>query len=222
MKIHKAGWPFVGGAGLLFVGLVWMAVRIQNEPLALLSGVVLLLALFCAYFFRDPARVIPKGDRLVLSPADGKILEIVEETDKATGQKMWMIRIFLSVFDPHIQRAPVQGTIRRIQYKKGKFLDARNPQAPFENERNLFEISPAGGHIPGPIYVTQIAGLIARRIVWWVKESQVVSAGEQFGLIRFGSQVDIAMPQSLKLRVKKGDILEAGSSILADMPQKMG
>ena len=193
----------------------------ESDILGYVSGVALLATGFICYFFRDPARVIPTNDRLVVSPADGKILDIVEETDKASGQKMWMIRIFLSVFDPHIQRSPLKGTIRRIQYKKGKFLDARNPQAPFVNEQNLFEITPAGT-MPGPIYVTQIAGLIARRIVWWVKEGQSLSAGEQFGLIRFGSQVDISIPQVLKLRVKKGDVVEAGSSILADFPVKIG
>ncbi len=222
MKIHKEGAPFAGGAAVFFILLAAGAYLWNSEILAWLSGVAFLLMAFCAYFFRDPDREIPTSDRFVLSPADGKILDIVEETDKASGQKMWMIRIFLSVFDPHIQRSPLKGTIRRIHYKKGKFLDARHPQAAFENEQNVFEIIPVGEVMPGPLYVTQIAGLIARRIVWWVKEGQTLNAGERFGLIRFGSQVDIAIPQSLKLRAKKGDVVEAGSSILADMPVKMG
>lgn len=216
MKIAKEGWPFILGSAATAI-LFWiLAASLRSTFFGFLTGVNVLAALFCAYFFRDPARAIPAGDRWILSPADGKVMEVIEGRDPISTEPVWILRIFLSVFEPHIQRAPVAGRVRMIQYKKGKFLDARDPQAAFENEQNRIEISGSEGGKP-LIVVTQIAGLIARRIVCWVKEGQMVAAGEQIGLIRFGSQVDMVLPKAATVRVKAGDHVTAGDTIIAEV-----
>jgi len=216
MRIVREGWPFILGcliaADLFLAG----AIVLKSGVLTGMALVLFLASAFCAYFFRDPARVIPMGERLLLSPADGKILEIAEGQDSIAVGPVWVLRIFLSVFEPHLQRSPVAGRVKRIEYKKGKFLDARDPKAPFENEQNRIEIETQGSD-PQVFVVTQIAGLIARRIVCWVKEGQKVEAGERIGLIRFGSQVDVVMPKQARLRVKAGDFVTAGDTVLADL-----
>ena len=215
MKIVREGWPFILGcliaADLFLAG----AIVLKSRGLAGLALILFLASLFCAYFFRDPARAIPEGNRFLLSPADGKILEIAEGQDPIAAGPVWVLRIFLSVFEPHLQRSPFSGRVTRIEYKKGKFLDARDPKAPFENEQNRIEMVSESGATA--LVVTQIAGLIARRIVCWVKEGQKVEAGERIGLIRFGSQVDVVMPKNARLRVKQGDFVTAGDTVLADL-----
>jgi phosphatidylserine decarboxylase len=211
MRVCKQGWPFVIGCfivGSLFMG---MGLILQNDWPAWVAGLAFLLALYCAYFFRDPVRSVPVNDRWILSPADGKVMEAVKGEDN--GTPVWIVRIFLSIFDPHLQRAPLAGTIRAVRYKQGKFLDARDPQAHFENEQNRIEMTTAAG----PVSVTQIAGLIARRIVCWIKAGDTLAGGQQFGLIRFGSQVDITFPVSAKLRVQTGERVKAGESVLAEL-----
>ena len=215
MRIVREGWPFILGCLVvsdLFLtgGVIW-----KNGFLAGIAVVFFLATLFCAYFFRDPARVIPAGDQFILCPADGKILEIIEGKDPIVSEPVWILRIFLSVFEPHLQRSPIAGSVQAIAYKKGKFLDARDPQAPFDNEQNRIEIVSDSGHVR--LVVTQIAGLIARRIVCWVKEGQKIKSGERIGLIRFGSQVDVVMSKTVKLRVKTGDFVTAGDTILAEI-----
>jgi phosphatidylserine decarboxylase len=228
MRIVREGWPFILGCLVASDLFLAGAIVLKSGVLTGFALVLFLASLFCVYFFRDPVRVIPSGEKMLLSPADGKILEIVEGQDPVANGPVWVLRIFLSVFNAHLQRSPVAGRVKRIEYKKGKFLDARDPKAPFENEQNRIEIDPSppaplpegeGGRRPGEgtIVVTQIAGLIARRIVCWVKEGQKVEAGERIGLIRFGSQVDVVMPQNARLRVKAGDIVTAGDTVLADL-----
>jgi phosphatidylserine decarboxylase len=217
MRIAKAGWPFIlgcAGAGLLVFAL---AMHFHSEMLGMLAGIAFLCGAFCAYFFRDPDRQIPEGDHLILSPADGRITEIVKLKDAAWGEDVWVMRIFLSVFDPHIQRTPVAGTVGAIQYKRGCFIDARHPNACIENEQNRIEVK--ADRFRAPIAVTQIAGLIARRIVCWVKEGQTLKAGEQIGLIRFGSQVNVVIPVHAQLKVKAGDYIRAGSDVIAEVPR---
>jgi phosphatidylserine decarboxylase len=216
MRLAKAGYPFVVGCLIVAIIFSLSASAFGGVFLGMLAGAAFLAAGFCAYFFRDPPRVIPQGEHLVLSPADGKVMEVIEGTDAAFTEPVWILRIFLSVFDPHIQRLPVAGTVQAIRYKTGKFLDARDPKACFENEQNRVEVRPASSRIKGPIIVTQIAGLIARRIICWVKEGQSMATGEQFGLIRFGSQVDVVLAKSLTIKVKAGDRVEAGSSVIAE------
>ncbi|HVO33416.1 MAG TPA: phosphatidylserine decarboxylase [Elusimicrobiota bacterium] len=215
MRICKEGWPFIGGALAAALLFCLLAVAVGSPFLGFLGGLSLVAAAFCAYFFRDPRRHIPAGDDLILSPADGRILEIVESRDESFPDPAWVIRIFLSVFDPHLQRSPVRGVVRAVRYTAGKFLDARDPKAPFENERNRIEIQPF--KFPAPIVVTQIAGLIARRIVCDVAEGQSLFAGSRLGLIRFGSQVDVALPKSVRIKVRAGDYVKAGEAVLAEV-----
>jgi len=226
MRIVKEGWPFILGclvASDLFLlgGLVW------HLPFLIgLAALLFLATAFCLYFFRDPARVVPQNDNLILCPADGKVVEVVEGQDAGSSGPVWLVRIFLSVFDPHLQRSPISGKVRKIEYKAGKFLDARDPKAHIDNEQNRIEIVPSPQPSPdgrgrqssgeGDIVVTQIAGLIARRIVCWVKEGQSVKAGERIGLIRFGSQVDVVLPKSATIKVKAGDVVTAGDTVLAE------
>ena len=215
MRIVREGWPFI--LGCLIASDLFLAGAIVLKS-GIFTGIALVFFLataFCAWFVRDPARVIPAGDRLLLSPADGRILEIAEGNDAVSPDPVWVLRIFLSIFEPNLQRSPVAGKVRVITYKKGKFLDARDPKAPFENEQNRIEIVPDSG--APALVVTQIAGLIARRIVCWVKEGQAVQAGERIGLIRFGSQVDVVIPKSVRLCVKQGDFVTAGDTVLADL-----
>jgi phosphatidylserine decarboxylase len=215
MRIVREGWPFILGCLIASDLFLAGAIVLKSGILTGIAVICFLATAFCGWFFRDPARVIPPGDRLFLAPADGRILEIIEGKDPIATESVWILRIFLSVFEPHLQRSPVAGKVRAIKYKKGKFLDARDPKAPFENEQNRIEIIPDSG-VPA-LVVTQIAGLIARRIVCWVKEGQAVQAGERIGLIRFGSQVDVVMPKSARLRVKQGDFVTAGDTVLADL-----
>src|SRR5687768_8451170 len=192
MRIVREGWPFIFGCLAVSGGLALLARKWACPYTAMASGVALLAGLFCAYFFRDPIREIPTGENLILCPADGRVLEIVDAQEN--GKPVKVVRIFLSVFDAHTQRSPIRGTVKKITYVPGKFLDARDPKAAFENEQNRIEIVPSVAAATEGVVVTQIAGLIARRIVCWVKEGQSVAAGQHLGLIRFGSQVDITVP----------------------------
>jgi phosphatidylserine decarboxylase len=210
MRVAKQGYPFIFasiGAGALFlVGAQFL----ETSWPAWVAALAFLNAAYCAYFFRDPKRTIPQNDNYILSPADGKILEIVQTED--SGNRVWLVRIFLSVFDPHLQRAPMTGHVKTVKYTEGKFLDARHPQAHFENEQSRLELDARV-----PITVTQIAGLIARRIVCWVKPGEGLAAGQQYGLIRFGSQVDLTFPVTAKMRAKVGERVLAGETVLAEV-----
>src|SRR6266850_1362098 len=143
MKIVREGWPLIIWESVMGVIALWSASQAHTQAFAtifgMISGFAFLLAAFCAYFFRDPARVIPKGEKFLLAPADGKILEVIEGKDAISSGPVWILRIFLSVFEPHLQRSPVAGQVQAIRYTKGKFLDARDPKAPFENEQNRIE-----------------------------------------------------------------------------------
>jgi phosphatidylserine decarboxylase len=217
MRIAKAGWPFVIGCAAAGVVITLIASHFGSVMLGMMAGIAFLGAAFCAYFFRDPVRIIPGGDHLILSPADGTITEVLETNDPSWSEPVWVMRIFLSVFDPHIQRTPVAGTVGAIKYTRGCFIDARHPKACIENEQNRVEVKAAA--IASPIAVTQIAGLIARRIVCWVKEGQTLQAGEQIGLIRFGSQVNVVIPKNARLKVKAGDYIRAGCDVIAELPK---
>jgi phosphatidylserine decarboxylase len=167
---------------------------------------VIAAGLFFAYFFRDPIRRVIRDDSRILSPADGTVLEI----SGAQGGRV--IRIFLSVFNVHLQRAPVSGTIRNVEYKPGKFLPAMKPEAHVENEQNIITLQSAKGNFE----VRQIAGILARRVVSWVKAGQQVEQGQQIGFIKFGSQVDLTVPASAIIKVKTGDKVRGGLTILAE------
>ena len=216
MRLCSEGYPFIGGTFAATV-LLWILAAFFHSPvIGFITGLAFLAMLFCIWFFRDPARMIPPGDRLILSPAYGKVMQIAEAVDPQTHEKTWVIHIFLSVFDPHMQLAPVSGRVTKVTYTTGKFLDARDPKASFENEQNRMEIQPSAAALKSPVIVTQIAGLIARRILCDVRENQTVKPGEKIGLIRFGSQVDMILPPNIAWRVKAGDLVEGGM-ILAEI-----
>ena len=166
--------------------------------------------LFVTWFFRDPERRIPNEPNAIVSPADGKITEIVTENDPINGILCKRVTIFLSVFNVHVNRVPIGGTIEDIRYNPGKFLAAFNPKASMDNEQNLILINNGRTHI----FVKQIAGLIARRIVCWPKKGDHYESGQRYGLIRFGSRVDILLPENTKLSVACGDKVSGGKSII--------
>ena len=164
------------------------------------------LAAFCLWFFRDPDRQIPQG-RVAVSPADGKVVAITTDPD---GRRR--VGIFLNVFDVHVNRSPIAGTIREIRYQEGKFLVASKPEATSQNEQNTFTMIADDGTA---VEFSQIAGLIARRIICYKKPNDRVTAGERVGLIQFGSRVDILFGSEWDLEVKEGQRVSAGSSIIA-------
>jgi len=178
--------------------------------------VVLLLAAFVVYFFRDPEREIPQGERLILSPADGKILTIKPFSDwkGPFGEPLVRISIFLSVFDVHVNRAPLAALAQEVTHTPGRFLAAWDEEASQENEQTLIHFATPDGDV----WVKLIAGLIARRVVCRVKPGQKVSGGERIGLIRFGSRVDCIMPAAAVLRVRRGQTVKGGSTILGVIP----
>lgn len=166
------------------------------------------LAVFCLWFFRDPERTIPLGD-VAVSPADGKIILVKRKPEKT------MVCIFMNVFDVHVNRAPIAGKVVDVTYKQGKFLVASKDEAALENEMNTITVDGHGTVVK----FTQIAGLIARRIVCYKKPGDYVTAGERIGLIKFGSRVDVEFGPEWDIRVKEGERVSAGSSILAARKQ---
>jgi phosphatidylserine decarboxylase len=207
--IHPEGYPFIGIFALVAIFLFWLA-----KPLGWIGVIA---TVWCAYFFRDPKRVTPIGDSLVVSPADGRISQIAvvsapPELEMGPDPRV-RVSIFMNVLDVHVNRAPVAGTIQKIVYKPGKFINAELDKASEDNERNGLVIHSASG----PIGVVQIAGLIARRIVCFVREGTNIAAGERFGLIRFGSRVDVYLPAGTKPLVSEGQTSLAGETVIADL-----
>jgi phosphatidylserine decarboxylase len=213
VPLHPAGFPFVAGAG--FITLCLMLV---SDTLSLIMGV---LTLFCVYFFRDPVRVTPQNDDLVISPADGKVIHITEnvalpkelggENEPASFTK---ISIFLSVFDVHVNRIPVAGKIIKSAYNPGQFLNASLDKASDKNERASLLIETPTGQKLG---VIQIAGLIARRIITDVTEGDQVDTGSRYGIIRFGSRADIYLPEGCAPLVCVGQRAIGGETVLGNL-----
>ena len=207
--IHPEGYPFIGGFALVAIFLFWLA-----KPLGWIGVIA---TLWCAYFFRDPKRVVPVGEGLVVSPADGRISQVAlamppPELEMGSEQRV-RVSIFMNVLDVHVNRAPIAGEVRRIVYRAGKFISADLDKASEENERNSFVITTAGGRIG----VVQIAGLVARRIVCFVRKGATVGAGERIGMIRFGSRVDVYLPEGVRPLVAEGQIAIAGETVIADL-----
>ena len=175
------------------------------------AGLLAGLFLFCCWFFRDPERTIPLDPGVIVSPADGKVVEIVKESDSLLpNDKYIRISVFLNVFNVHVNRVPIAGKIETTRYNKGKFLNAASHKASLDNEQNTILLNNGSTKI----LVKQIAGLIARRIVCYAREGDEYEIGQRFGLIRFGSRTDIFLPENTGLKVKEGDIVNGGSSIL--------
>jgi phosphatidylserine decarboxylase len=168
------------------------------------------LFLFVTWFFRDPERTIPDDPRSIVSPGDGKVVEIIPEKDPLLDESYTRISIFLNVFNVHVNRVPIAGKILATRYNKGKFLNASSHKASLDNEQSASLLN--NGHVT--ILVKQIAGLIARRIVCWAQKGDDYEKGQRFGLIRFGSRVDIFVPEGTEIKVAVGDIVSGGSSII--------
>ena len=212
VPVNKEGYPFIGIAGAATLGLMWLNSWTFWPMLAILVWVI--------YFFRDPERVTPVRDGLVIAPADGRVSLITQAVPppelELGSAPMTRISIFMNVFNCHVNRAPVPGQIRKMVYRPGLFLNADLDKASDDNERNSLVI-----HSPmGDVGVVQIAGLVARRIVWWVQEGQSLGVGERFGMIRFGSRVDVYLPEGLKPLVGEGQLSIAGETVLADSSSK--
>ncbi len=210
VPIHPAGYPFlaIGVAAILVLGIfVW-------EPL---GWIAVVLTLWVGYFFRDPPRVTPMRDGLVVSPADGRVSLIMSAVPPPeTGlpaEPMTRISVFMNVFDCHVNRSPVSGRIVRQVYTPGLFLNAELDKASEDNERNALVIETAGTEIG----VVQIAGLVARRIISFVQPGDAMTAGQRFGLIRFGSRLDIYLPLSAQVLVGLDQGSRAGETVLADL-----
>lgn len=182
-----------------------------------LAAVPLLLAAFFLWFFRDPQREIPGGPRLVVSPADGK-LTAIENIVSLVGPRI-RLSIFLNVFDVHVNRSPVEGLIRSAIYKKGLYLNAMDPESAVQNEQNVVEMETPDGN---RVAYSQIAGLLARRIVFTRKAGDLVNRGERIGMMKFGSRMDVLIPGGSKLFVKLGQRVKGGSTILAQLPDTGG
>ena len=210
VPIHPAGWPFI----FLFV-LVSAAITYFWEPFALPGT---LLSLWCVYFFRNPKRVTPVTDNLVISPADGRVLstdvrDVPADLDLPAGE--WRrISIFMNVFDVHVNRAPVAGKVIATSYHQGQFLNASLDKASEKNERQNMVMEMADGQKIG---VVQIAGLVARRILLETAVGDHLSVGQQYGIIRFGSRVDVWVPAKTPVQVLAGQTTMAGETVLADL-----
>ena len=210
VPVHRAGWPFIGAFALaaVLLGLVWTP----------LFWIGLVATAWCVFFFRDPPRVTPLGAGLVVSPADGRVQKIAEvvppEELELGSDALTRISIFLNVFDVHINRVPVDGRVIAEAYRPGKFVNAALDKASEENERQLVGLETAAGQRLGLI---QIAGLVARRIVCELEAGQSVRAGERYGLIRFGSRVDVFLPPGAAPLVVVGQRVLGGETVLADL-----
>lgn len=210
VPVNKEGHPFIAAFAVAAV--------VFGVLLPLSLAVTVPLTIWCVYFFRDPPRVTMRGDGIVVSPADGRVVTVSEvpvpaELAALDMQNALKISIFMSVFDCHVNRAPVAGSVSEQVYCPGVFVNAELDKASANNERNALVLSTEHG----PVGVVQVAGLIARRIVSWVKPGDRLSAGERFGLIRFGSKLDVYLPKEAAPRVAVGQRAVAGETVLADL-----
>jgi phosphatidylserine decarboxylase len=199
------------------LALVAVAVLIGMWATPLLALVPLLLAAFFLWFFRDPERAIPSTPGAVVSPADGKVTGV--STIQVAGEPRISISIFLNVFNVHVNRSPAAGVITAVEYRRGKYLNAMNPASAELNEQNICTLRTDDGHC---IVFKQIAGLLARRIVFSRKSGDRIARGERIGLIKFGSRCDVILPASATVLAQVGDIVKCGSSTLAVLPLAQG
>ena len=211
--IHREGYPFIAAFALATIVLGWIW--------APLFYAFLVLTVWCALFFRDPKRVTPVSNDLVISPADGRISYIGRVTPpvelKLGDKPLMRISVFMNVFNCHINRAPVRGKLSRVIYKAGSFLNAELDKASEDNERNSLVIESEHGEVG----VVQIAGLVARRIVCWSQEGEEIASGERFGLIRFGSRLDVYLPEKAQAVVAVGQTAIGGETILARFDEQV-
>jgi phosphatidylserine decarboxylase len=213
MSILKEGYPFIlpplaAGLGLIIIPrLAGSAYPVVLYGLSGLGALCVAFAFFCLFFFRDPAITIAAGENRVLSPCNGTVLAIED------GENEKIVRVFLSIFNVHLQRAPVRGKLTKLEHKDGKFLMAWDPLAHSLNEQNIFTIE----NEQGIFTVRQIAGFLARRCVSWVKPGDELRQGDKIGCIKFSSQVDLHLPKSVEIKVQSGDPVKAGITIIGEI-----
>ncbi len=204
--IAREGWPFVA-ASLAAAIVVWaLAGFAWSAPLWL-------VVVFVVQFFRDPPRPVPRQANAVLAPADGRVVKVEKTRDPYTERDTLLISVFMNVFNVHSNRSPVDGTVERMEYSRGRFVNADLDKASTENERNAMVLKLDGERIT----VVQVAGLIARRILCYVKAGDQLLRGQRYGFIRFGSRVDVYLPLTARPRVAVGDRVAATSTILAEL-----
>jgi phosphatidylserine decarboxylase len=209
--LAEARWIF-GALVTLFVALVVLDFKKA-------AGIMLLLIVYTFYFFRDPERIIPPGEKAVVAAADGRISDIVEiDETEVLNQPMKRVAIFLSIFDVHVNRAPIAGKITCLLNRPGKFLDARHLDASMQNARRTWAIRGAGA----TVIVRQITGAIARRIVGWSSVGDILQKGERFGMIRFGSRTEVYLPIDSNILVNVGDKVRGGETVIAELPGDSG
>jgi phosphatidylserine decarboxylase len=211
LPIHREGWPFIAAACLFDLLLF------AGAPLA--GWLFLPVAVWVVAFFRDPGRRPPQGDNLVICPADGRLLPVIKAVPPAElglgPEKRLRLSIFMNVFNVHVNRIPCNGTVTTLGYRPGKFFNASFDKASEQNERMAIRIDSKGGRVIG---VVQVAGLVARRIVCNLREGQSVCPGDRFGIIRFGSRVDVYLPDGARVLAKEGQSVKAGETVIADFP----
>jgi phosphatidylserine decarboxylase len=208
--IAREGWPYTGLALIVAVVATWFF-HWWSLPFWL-------IALFVVQFFRDPPRDIPQGEGLVLCPADGRVIVVGEVPDPyRDNAKSLKVSVFMNVFNVHSNRSPVDGTVRRVDYAAGLFVNASFDKASTDNERNAMVMQLADGT---EISCVQVAGLIARRILCYVKAGDRLARGQRYGFIRFGSRVDVYLPAGSRPRVAIGDKVKASSTVLAELPRR--
>jgi len=215
VSFAREGLLFIVIAALIAAGTFAFALNRRSWPLWLGAVLLAVVAIWVAYFFRDPERTGERGERLVIAPADGRVVQITEVDEPAfLKEKALRVSIFMNVFNVHVNRYPVSGVVRYVQYNPGKFLNAAADKSSLENEQMSVGIESGSNRV----LVRQIAGLIARRIVTYSRDGERVNQGDRMGIIRFGSRVDVFLPTTAEPRVKVGDATFAGVTVVAEMP----
>jgi phosphatidylserine decarboxylase len=218
MTIHREGYKYIFIASVLFAGVAWLNQHfLLDYPLIYwpIQTIFFLLWFWVLWFFRIPARNFSSGDNLVIAPADGKVV-VIEETVETEyfKDKRLQVSIFMSPLNVHVNRSPIKGTVQYMKYHPGKYLVAWHPKSSTENERTTVVV----GNEKTTLLMRQIAGALARRICYYVKEGQPIAQNEEFGFIRFGSRVDIYFPVGTQIDVKIGQKVEGGMTVLAKLP----
>jgi phosphatidylserine decarboxylase len=214
VSFAREGLLFIIIAALIAAGSFAFALNRRSWPLWLAAIALVVVAIWVAYFFRDPERTGERGERIVIAPADGKVVQVTEVDEPSfLHEKAIRISIFMNVFNVHVNRYPVSGVVRYVHYNPGKFLNAAVEKASLENEQSSVGIESGSNHV----LVRQIAGLIARRIVTYGKDGERVTQGDRMGIIKFGSRVDVFLPLSARPRVKMGDPTFAGVTVIAEL-----
>jgi phosphatidylserine decarboxylase len=205
--LAREGWPFIAASAIASALVVLFAGWWWSVPLWLLT-------IFIVQFFRDPPREVPTQVNAVLSPADGRIVKVEKVRDPYTQRDSLLVSVFMNVFNVHSNRSPVDGTVERIEYSAGKFINADLDKASTENERSAMVMKLQSGE---RITVVQVAGLIARRILCYVKATDALTRGQRYGFIRFGSRVDVYLPLNARPKVAVGDVVYATTTVIAEL-----